>query len=286
MKLNLDGAVAVITGAASGMGAELAVRMAAKGSRLALVDRDAAGLDGVSRRIAALHRTPLTTHVADLADRAAIAALPDAVLAAHGKVTVLVSNAGVALAGPFDDYGPDDFEWLMDINFWAGIRLTTAFLPHLKRAPAAQIAYTSSVFGIVGVPGNVAYCASKFAIRGFAEAVRQELAGTSVGITVIHPGGVNTAIARSARVARGTDAAAAAEGLVQFEKLLRTPADKAAAAILDGIERRRNRVLIGADARVLDWIQRLLPVGHAKLVARQASFMSSSLAAQLTRARP
>lgn len=274
MTLALDNAVAVITGAASGMGAELAVQMAGRGCHVALVDRNEAGLDAVAARIragAGGNRVRVTTHVADLADKDAIAALPDAVVAAHGKVTVLASNAGAALAGPFDDYSLDDFEWLMTVNFWAGIRLTRAFLPALKREPAAQIAYTSSIFGIVGVPGNVAYCASKFALKGFGEALRQELAATGVGITMIHPGGVNTAIARTARIARGTDPARAAQGMAEFQKLLRTPADKAAAVILDGIVRRRQRVLIGSDARVMDWLQRLLPTGHATLIAARIS---------------
>lgn len=288
MTLALDNAVAVITGAASGMGAALALQMAARGTNLALVDRNEDGLEAIAAKIRTgpgANRIKVTTHVVDLADKDAIAALPDAVLAAHGKVTVLASNAGAAMAGPFDDYSLEDFEWLMDVNFWAGIRLTRAFLPALKREKAAQIVYTSSIFGIVGVPGNVAYCASKFALKGFGEALRQELAETGVRITLVHPGGVNTAIARTARVAHGTDAAIAAQGMEQFQKLLRTPADKAAAAILDGIAKRKPRVLIGADAKVLDLLQRLMPVGHAKLVARQASAMPRALAAKLTRAR-
>ena len=267
MAMQLLGAVAVLTGAASGIGAELAVGLASKGASLALVDRNATGLEATRGRLGA---AAVSLHVLDLTDRAAIDALPAAVAAAHGRATLLINNAGVAIAGPFADYGPDDFEWLMQINFWAGVRLTRGFLPMLQAEPAAQLVYLSSIFGVIGFAGHVAYCASKFAIRGFAEALRQELTHTSVGVTVVHPGGVDTNIARAARHAAKADPAAAASGMAGFQTQLRMPPERAAARIVAAIEARKKRVLIGADALAFDALQRLAPGGYDGLVARQA----------------
>jgi short-subunit dehydrogenase len=266
MNFDLRNAVVVLTGAACGIGAELAVLLAGAGAHLALVDCDEAGLAATAQRLAP--EALVSCHVVDLGDSQAIAALPEVVLAAHGRVSMMISNAGVALVGPFDDYGDDDFEWLMNINFWAGVRLSRAFMPYLRQAPIAQIVYVSSVYGIIGVPGNVAYCASKFAIRGFAEALRQEVADTGIGITVVHPGGVNTNIARAAKIAAGTDPVAAQEGVERFQKLLRTKPAAAAATIVNGIKRRRQRVLIGADAYVIDTLKRLMPKQADKLMAK------------------
>ncbi|MDE8350093.1 MAG: SDR family NAD(P)-dependent oxidoreductase [Acidocella sp.] len=266
MNFDLQNAVVVLTGAASGIGAELAVQLARAGAHLALVDRDEAGLAATAQRLAP--EVQLSCHVADLSDKQAITALPEAVLAAHGRVSMLISNAGVALVGLFEDYGDDDFEWLMNINFWAGVRLSRTFMPYLRREPMAQIVYVSSVYGIIGVPMNVAYCASKFAVRGFAEALRHELVDTGIGITVVHPGGVNTNIARAAKFAAGTDPVAAQEGVEQFQKLLRIMPTAAAATIINGIKRRRPRVLIGADAYVIDALKRLMPVQADNLMAK------------------
>jgi short-subunit dehydrogenase len=264
MELGLRGAVIAITGAARGIGAELAVQLAATGASLALIDRDAAGLEAVRQRIA--DDVTVSNHVIDLTDRRAIADLPHAVEAAHGRATVLVNNAGVALAGPFEAYGPDDFDWLMEINFWSGVGLTRAFLPLLKAEPVARIVYMSSVFGLIGAAGNVAYCASKFAITGFAEALRQELLHTKVGITRVHPGGVDTCIARGARVAAGVDAGLARERMAKFQKSLRTPPARAAAKIISAIKRGKSRVLIGADAYTIDALSRLAPGSYGGLV--------------------
>lgn len=275
MNFDLRDAVVALTGAASGIGAELAVHLAGAGAHLALVDRDADGLEATRQHVGP--DVQVSCHVVDLGDRQAIAALPEAVAAAHGRVSMLISNAGVALVGPFDDYGENDFEWLMNINFWAGVRLTRAFIPWLRQAPMAQIVYVSSVYGIIGVPGNVAYCASKFAIRGFAEALRQEIKHTGIGITIVHPGGVNTNIARTAKIAAGTDPVVAQEGVRQFQKMLRTQPASAATTIINGIQRRRQRVLIGVDAYVIDGLKRLMPLQSDKLMAKAAGKMQPSL---------
>jgi len=216
----------------------------------------------------------------DVADEAAIRALPEAVLAAHGRASVLINNAGVALVGTFEQASLADFEWLMNINFWGGVRLTHAFLPLLRRQTAAQIVLLSSVFGLIGPPGQTAYAASKFALRGFGEALRHELAGTPVGVTLVHPGGIDTNIARSARIGEAVDPQAARAGVALFQKMLKTKADVAASRIIAGIEKRRKRVLIGADAYQIDVIQRAMPVGYWSVIGRGAGQLDSIIKAK------
>ncbi len=274
MPFNLNGAVVLLTGAASGMGAELAVQLAHKGAHLALVDRNQAGLEATAAR-AATQGVTITTHVLDIADAAAVAALPEAVIAAHGRISVLINNAGVALVGTFEQASLADFEWLMNINFWGAVRLTHACLPYLRQEGAAQIVLTSSVFGLIGPPGQTAYAAAKFALRGFGESLRHELEGTSIGVTVVHPGGIDTNIARAARVGQNMDPQAAQAGVALFQKMLRTKADVAAARIIKGIEAREGRVLIGRDAVQIDIIQRLMPVRYWRLIGRGSKQLAS-----------
>ena len=261
--------VAVLTGAASGIGAALAVNLARRGMHLALVDLNPAGLE----QTAALARdcgVKVSTHAMDVADRAAVAALPAAVLAVHGRVTALVNNAGVAVGGLFQDVDAEDFDWLMAINFGATVGLTRAFLPVLARESAAQIVNVSSIFGIIAPPGQTAYCASKFAVRGFSESLRHELEanGSPVGVTIVHPGGVRTAIASSARVPRGLAAAEVQRERKKFGALLALAPDKAAEIIAVAIARRDPRVLVGSDAKGAALVQRLFPVTYWKHVAR------------------
>jgi short-subunit dehydrogenase len=279
MTFSIFGAVTVLTGAASGIGAALAVQLAAKGAKLALVDRNAAGLETVAEQARAAGAT-VTTHVLDIADAAAIATLPAAVEEAHGGAAVLINNAGVALAGTFEQASLEDFEWLMNINFWGAVRLTHAFLPLLRRAPAAQIVLTSSVFGLIGPPGQTAYAASKFALRGFGESLRHELEATNIGVTLIHPGGIATNIAQDSRIGKNVDPIEARAGIVQFQKMLKTSPQTAAARIVAGLEKREKRILIGADAYQIDFLQRLLPVRYWGLIGRSARKLST-----LTQAR-
>jgi short-subunit dehydrogenase len=269
MDFPLRGGVAVITGAASGIGAALAANLAARGSNLAVADRNG---EGLARVAAAARQTGVTVseHVLDVADADAIAVLPESVLAAHGRVTVLVNNAGVALGGTFAQVTLDDFAWLFDINFWATVRLTKAFMFALQQEPAAHIVNVSSLFGLVAPPGQAAYCASKFAVRGFSEALRHELLGGPVTLTVVHPGGVRTAIASSARVPQGVDPEEARAAAKEFEKLLVTKPEDAAEQIARAIVARQKRLLIGGDARMVDRIQRLFPAGYWKLIGRRS----------------
>ncbi len=266
-KFPLKGGVAVVTGAASGIGAALSAKLGARGCDLALADRDAEGL----ARVAAGARAAgaiVSEHVLDVADAAAIAALPDAVLAEHRKVSLLVNNAGVALAGSFAEISLDDFTWLFDINFWAPVRLTRAFMGVLAREPAAHIVNMSSLFGLIAPPGQTAYAAAKFGLRGFSEALRHELKGSPVSLTVVHPGGIRTNIANSARIPQSMDPVAARAGMQDFNKLLRTPPEDAAEAIVNAILRRQPRLLIGADARRADLIQRIFPQTYWRVISR------------------
>jgi len=268
-KFPLKGGVAVVTGAASGIGAAVSARLAACGCDLALADRDAEGLASVAAGARAAGAI-VSEHVLDVANAEAIAALPDAVLAEHRKVSVLVNNAGVALAGSFAEISLEDFAWLMDINFWAPVRLTRAFMGVLAREPAAHIVNVSSLFGLVAPPGQTAYAASKFGLRGFSEALRHELAGSPISLTVVHPGGVRTNIANSARIPQSLDPVAARARLAKFNAFLRTPPAMAAEAIVTAIRRRQPRLLIGADARMADRLQRIFPQTYWRLIGRQA----------------
>ena len=266
------GGTAVVTGAASGIGAALAVQLAARGSSLVLVDRDKDRLGDVADRLRGAHPgLTLATHVADLSDDEQTAELATTLAAEHPETTLLVNNAGVALGGRFDQVTLEEFDWVMAVNFRSVVRLTHALLPALKAHPGAHLVNVSSVFGIVAPAGQAAYSASKFAVRGFSEAVRHELAENAVGVTVVHPGGIKTRIAESARTGSGVSVEEYEQGREQFAKLLTMPPETAAALIMAAIEKRRPRLLIGWSAKVPDVLVRLLPGSYWKLVARRAA---------------
>lgn len=269
MAFPIRGSVAVITGAASGIGAALAAELAARGAHLALADRNAAGL-AATAAAARARGVSVSEHLLDVQDAAALAALPEAVLAAHGHAHILVNNAGVALMGNVDQVTEADLAWLFDINFWAPVRLTRAFLYALRAEPASHIVNISSLFGIIAPPGQAAYCAAKFALRGFSESLRHELEGGPVSLTVVHPGGIRTAIAENARIPQGIDPAEARQATAEFNKLLTTSPEEAARRIADAIAARAPRLLIGRDARMAERLQRLFPVTYWRRIARRA----------------
>ena len=265
--MNLKGRVAIVTGAGSGIGRGISLALARRGCHLALADIDGAGMAETALQAAALGvRT--SRHAIDVADRAAVAALPEVVRTAHGRIDVLVNNAGVALGGTFEQVSEADFDWLMAINFDAVVQMTRAFLPLLHTSDDARIVNISSVYGLISPPGQSAYSASKFAVRGFSNALRHELEGTRIGVTVAHPGGVATAIARSARAPAGVDPAEVAARRAAGEKMLRMPPARAGEIIVRAVERRRARVLVGGDAVFIAALERIAPVRYWPVLAR------------------
>jgi len=265
--VNLAGRTAVVTGAASGIGRALAVALAERHCHLALADIDAAGLSGTGQLIKN-RAVNVSLHQLDVADPLAVAAMPDAVAQRHSRVDLLFNNAGVAIGGFFEEVSEDDFQWLFDINFWGVVRMSRAFLPVLRQSDAARIVNISSLFGLIAPPGQAAYSASKFAVRGFSHALRHELEGSTVGVTVVHPGGVATSIARNARKSHGQSAAEVELTLARVEKLLRMPPQDAAEIILKGVARGKARIVVGMDAKLGSLIERLMPVSYWSLLGR------------------
>ncbi|HEX6840923.1 MAG TPA: SDR family NAD(P)-dependent oxidoreductase [Stellaceae bacterium] len=265
----LAGTVAVVTGAASGIGRALALKLAQEGCMLALGDVDAAGLAESAAAIRQIG-VRVSTHQVDVSDAAAMEGFRDAVLREHGRVALLVNNAGVAIAGTVAELSLDDIAWLIGINFWGVVHGVKLFLPVLQQQYDAHIVNISSIFGIIAPPGQSAYAASKFAVRGFSEALRHELAvsGSTVKLSVVHPGGVRTQIAANSRAAAGVSNARRAEGIARFEKLARTTPEAAAERIVRGILKDEKRILIGGDARFLDAVQRLFPASYWRIVGR------------------
>lgn len=265
------GAVVVLTGAASGLGEQLAYALAAEGAgHLVLVDRDADRLDGVTTTLAGSSpATRVTAHVVDLADREALAALAAGLAADLDKVDLLVNNAGVALHGRFDQLALSDFDWLTDINLRAPVVLTHALLPALRAAdPGAHVVNLSSLFGLIAPPGQTAYATSKFGLRGFSEALRAELLPVGIGVTTVHPGGLATRIATSARAAVVLDPELVARQKRAANRMLRLPPARAAQEVLAAARRRRTYVVVGRDARLLSLLPRLAPARAAALLAR------------------
>jgi NAD(P)-dependent dehydrogenase (short-subunit alcohol dehydrogenase family) len=265
-RMQLRGRTAVITGAGSGIGRALAQSLTQRGCHVALADMNAHTL---AETVALLPTgVRVSQHVFDVSHRDVVAAFPAAVVDAHGGVDVLINNAGVALGGTFEMVSEEDFDWLFDINFHGVVRMTRAFLPLLRARPQAQLVNISSIFGIVAPAEQVAYAASKFAVRGFSEALRHELEGSSVGVTVVHPGGIRTNISDSARAPEGIEAAEVQRRREAFRKFLRMPPEQAGEIIVQGIERRRKRVLVGSDAAGLSLLSRVAPVSYWSLMAK------------------
>jgi NAD(P)-dependent dehydrogenase (short-subunit alcohol dehydrogenase family) len=264
---NLNGKIAVVTGAGSGIGRALAHQLAAKGCKVAIADINEANL----QETAAGLTTEVFSQKLDVADREAVYAFAQAVQQKFGTVHVVVNNAGVAVSETIADLEYKDFEWLMNINFWGVVYGTKAFLPMLTAQNEGRIVNVSSVFGIIAVPAQGAYNAAKFAVRGFTECLRHELegSGSHVKSICVHPGGIKTNIVRNARTFKSFDGETDKQKMVrQFDAGAQTTPEKAAATIIDGIEKGKPRVLIGSDAHAIDWIQRLMPVRYWKVLGR------------------
>jgi short-subunit dehydrogenase len=266
----IRGAAAAVTGAAGGIGRALALELAARGADLALADRDEAGLASVAAEIRGKRK--VTTHRVDVGEPGEITAFAQAAIAAHPSLNILINNAGVALMGHFCEIEQSQMEWLMNINFWGTVHATRAFLPHLSTRPEAHIVNLSSIFGMIGPPGQTAYAASKFAVRGFSECLRHELqmAASPVRVSVVHPGGIATNIARNSRVGSlMTDNERRTQSIERFEAVAKTKPQMAALRIIRGIEKNEPRILIGKDAHAIDLLQRVRPTGYWSVLEKQ-----------------
>ena len=261
----LDDKVVAITGAGSGIGRALAVAFAEAGSRLALSDVDEEGL-GETRT--ALGEVGVDAHTArvDVSEREEVEAWASEVVGAFGVVDVVVNNAGVGMTASLAETRDEDLRWIMGINFWGVVHGCNAFLPHLAARPEAHLCNVASVFSLFTYPGAGAYCASKFAVRGYTQVLAQELAGTPVEVSCVMPAGVRTQISRNARYPDSVSSEERAADHERFEKVLaRTTPEKAAQVIVGGIRRGQPRIRVGPDAFVFDWLARAFPNGMQKL---------------------
>jgi NAD(P)-dependent dehydrogenase (short-subunit alcohol dehydrogenase family) len=266
--------VAAITGAASGMGRSLAINLAKQGCHVAISDVDEKGL-AETARLAGMHGVKVTSKRVDVANREAVYAWADEVVADHGKCNLVFNNAGVGYGASVEGCEYPDFEWVVGINFWGVVYGTKAFLPHLRASGEGHVVNTSSLFGLLGFPGQSTYNATKFAVRGFTEALRIELDMTKapVSATSVHPGGIKTNIARTARKNKSLLDLGVKDmenNHVQVEKHFRVTADDAAAIILRGVQRNARRVLVGTDAKIFDLVQRVVPSSYQWLVIKAA----------------
>jgi len=270
----LDGKVVVITGAGSGIGRALALQAADQGATLALSDWDEVGLVETAQQAQTRTHREIRTDKLDVRDRQAMHAYAGTLAAELGRVNVVVNNAGVALHGDFEEVSYEDFEWVMDVDFWGVVNGTKEFLPHLIASGDGHVVNLSSLFGLLGMPGQTAYNAAKFGVRGFTEALRQEMliARHPVQVTCVHPGGIKTAIARNARATASHDQALVAR---HFDtRLAKLTPERAAEIIWAGVLANKPRVLVGADAKVLDAFVRLVGARYQRVVSLAARRMA------------
>ena len=267
MQSPFDGKICVVTGVASGIGRALALQLASEGALLAISDVDGEGLDETKELIGASSNRVRSDSL-DVSDELAVAAYPQMVKESLGQADYVFNNAGLTRVGTFDEMPLTSFEKVMDVNFWGVVRMSKAFLPQLKETKGGLV-NISSVFGLIGFPGQVEYCASKFAVRGFSESLAQEVAELGVCVTSIHPGGVATNIARNAHIdVLPSKFSSREQAEKEFDKVARTSPERAAKIILNGTAKRRRRVMVGADAAVLSGVQRLLPQSYAGLIRK------------------
>jgi NAD(P)-dependent dehydrogenase (short-subunit alcohol dehydrogenase family) len=258
---NLEGGVAVITGAGSGIGRGLAKRLANERMSLALADVDSAGLEETALQLATCGQK-VSTHAVDVSDLKRVEQFAAEVIEKHGRVTLLINNAGVAMHGTVEELSFDEIAWLMGINYWGVVYGVKTFLPLLRREPRAHIVNVSSIYGMISPSGQSAYCSAKFAVRGFTEVLLHELEGSTIGVSCVHPGGIRTAVARRARIAAKADPACAALTIKRFDRIALLPPEAAADIIVDGVKRGDSRIMVGKDAVRIDRLQRIFPIRY------------------------
>ena len=273
---NFDGKVAVVTGAASGMGRALAIQLTQAGARVAISDVDEVGLAGTAELCKAVGHEPRVDRL-DVSDRVAMHDYAASVAAGFGAVNLVINNAGIAMFGTVEQSPYEDIEKVMDIDFWGVVHGTKEFLPYLIASGDGHVVNISSVFGLFSVPTQSSYNAAKFAVRGYTESLRQEmlLEGHPIKVTCVHPGGIKTNIVNLATASNGADISGIQE--LFATKMARTTADDAAATILRGVRRGRPRVLIGADAHFFDLTVRLLGPRYQRIFATASSFLLRTL---------
>ncbi|MDG2048279.1 MAG: SDR family NAD(P)-dependent oxidoreductase [Halioglobus sp.] len=259
----VNGKIAAVTGAGSGIGRALALQLNREGCELFLSDISAGDLNETH---AMLTRKDVSAdiHVLDVADKLSVYAWADQIAKSKGHIDIIINNAGVALISNVEDNRYQDFEWLMGINFWGVVYGTQAFLPLLRQSQQGHVVNISSVFGLMSTPTQSAYNAAKFAVRGYTEALRQEMVGSNIHVCCVHPGGIKTNIARAAR-SENTDVNAD-ERDGEFKKLARTTPEEAAARIIDAVAKRKKRLLIGMDAKLISLMCRLFPVSYPRVL--------------------
>ncbi len=260
-----EGRVAAVTGAASGIGEALALRLTRAGCHLALCDTNSALLAGVADRVRTLN-VNCSVHVVDVSSRSEVEQFAEDVIGEHGYVHMVFNNAGIALADYVETHSYDDFEQVMDVNFWGVVYGTKAFLPYLKQVDEAHIINISSLFGLGALPSQAAYNASKFAVKGFTEALKMELSASNIGVSSVHPGGIKTNIVKNSKIAESNVKMSKARFEQRFDQLARTTADKAAATILNGVRKNKRRILVGNDARIADFIIRMFPGSYEHIL--------------------
>lgn len=262
-----EGKVAAITGAGSGMGRSLARLLSEAGCHVAIADVNAAALEETQQLIDGGVTSSL--HMVDVANRQEVADFADTVAREHGRVHMIFNNAGVSVTGTVEHMPFEDIEWLMNINFWGVVNGCRAFLPYLREVSQAAIVNTSSIFGTIAVPTQSAYNASKFAVRGYTYALRQELFDTHIGVCCVQPGGVKTNIVNASRyIPEGNNSPTRDDLAHRFEQVARKTPDEAAAIILRGVLKNRAQILVGKDAHLVAWLERLAPTGYLKLMQR------------------
>jgi short-subunit dehydrogenase len=263
--LDLVGSTTVITGAANGMGADIARLLAARGVHLALIDHDAAALAGLA---AGLQGSPVTTHVIDLRDDDAVFAGVADIMAAHPRINALITCAGSSMLGTLDQLTMEEMRWLTDVNLWGTVSVTKALLPALRAAPAAHITHLASVYALAAPAGRIPYAISKFAVRAFSEALRHELEGTAVTVGAVYPAGVRTGIILHGRYAAAIDPDVAARAASAQAAMYHTEPADAAAQIIRATERRAVRTMVGREARLIDVLVRATPVHYWRAMRR------------------